>query len=224
MPLEPAPLGVAGGDQPAAGLGQLAGALAQLLHLARQLGGQPGVAEGQSGLVGQVGQQLVLAAAQRVPGRHRHRDAAEPFPAVHDRHLQPGSRRGGPLGRAARAPSVGACRRRAARPVARLALTARAAASATAGSSVDGSGLSPRRRLKSASASYGAAAAPNASRSATRTTRRRSGWKASATTAVASSEGQKPPVAHPPRGRRRPRRARSRRRPARWPGRAPGPG
>ena len=76
---------------------------------------------------------------------------------------------------------------------ARLAPTALPAASATAESSRDGSGLSPSRRLKSASASYGAAEAPKASRSATRTTHLRSGWKAIATTAVASSENQNPP-------------------------------
>ena len=83
------------------------------------------------------------------------------------------------------------------RTLARLAFTAWAAASATAGSRSAGSGLSPRRRLKSASASYGAAAAPKASRSATLTTRRRSGWKAMATTAVASSDGQNRPALPP---------------------------
>ena len=79
----------------------------------------------------------------------------------------------------------------------RLAFTACAAASATAGNRADGSGLSPSCRLKSASASYGAAAAPNASRSASRTTRRRSGWNAIATRAVAISDGQKPPAPPP---------------------------
>ena len=76
----------------------------------------------------------------------------------------------------------------------RAAATACPAASATAGRRSDGSGLSPTLRLKSASASYGTAAAPKESRSATLTTPRRIGWKARATRAVASSEGQKPVV------------------------------
>ena len=70
-PLETAPLGIAGADQPATGVTQLTSALAQLFHLTRQLDREPRVAERQSCLVGQVSEQLVLAVAQRMSGRHR---------------------------------------------------------------------------------------------------------------------------------------------------------
>ena len=85
--LESTPFRVACGDQASAGLGQLVGCASELLDLARQLGGQPGVAEGQAGLVGEVGQQPVLAGAQGSPGRHLDGDAAEPLAAVDHRHL-----------------------------------------------------------------------------------------------------------------------------------------
>lgn len=74
--------------------------------------------------------------------------------------------------------------------VARVAPTACAAASARAGSRVVGSGLSPIRRLSSASASYGAARRPYAARSATLTAHSRNGWNAMATTAVTSNEAR----------------------------------
>ena len=61
------------------------------------------------------------------------------------------------------------------------------------GSSSAVAGLRPIRALKSASASYGAARFPYARRSANRTTRRRSGWNASATATVATSDHQNPP-------------------------------
>ena len=59
---------------------------------------------------------------------------------------------------------------------------------------MSGDGDRARSRLKSASASYGWARSPYAIRLASRTTLRRSGWKASATTAVPSSESQNPLV------------------------------
>ena len=79
-PFESAPFGVAGGDQPSAGLGQLVGAMTELFHLTRQFGGQPDVAEGHPGLVGQVRQQPLLPGTQRVTGRHLDRDASQPSP------------------------------------------------------------------------------------------------------------------------------------------------
>ena len=80
----------AGADEAATGVAQLTCALVQLLHLSRQLDREPRVAKGQSRLVGQVGEQLVLAAAQRMPGRHRHHDAAEAFTEVQHRYIEPG--------------------------------------------------------------------------------------------------------------------------------------
>ena len=92
-PLETAPLGIAGADQTATRVTQLTSALVQPFHLARQLEGEPRIAKCQSCLVGQVSEELLLAPAQRMPGRHRQGDAPEAFPQVQDRHLQPGSLR-----------------------------------------------------------------------------------------------------------------------------------
>ena len=150
--LEPAPLGIAGADQPATGVAQLAGAAAQLLDLSGQLDREPRVAERQSGLVGQVGQQPVLRRRSGCPAGIVTVMLPRRSPRCRTGISSPGRSGSSSSVRAASAPSVGAGVH-VEHDRGPVALTARAAASATAGSSVAGSGLSPRRRLKSASAS-----------------------------------------------------------------------
>ena len=65
-PFESAAFRVTGGDQPTSGLGELVGAEAELLDLARQFGAQRRVAEGQSCLAGKLpGDRGKVPASQR---------------------------------------------------------------------------------------------------------------------------------------------------------------
>ena len=79
VPLDPAAFGVLGPGQPAPGR-------EQLLDRGPQLGGELGVAHDQAGLGGQVPQQAVLGAGQRLVRRLGQGDRAEQVIAVPDRH------------------------------------------------------------------------------------------------------------------------------------------
>ena len=79
VPLDPAAFGVLGLGQPAPGR-------EQLVDRGPQLGGQLGVAHDQAGLGGQVPEQAVLGAGQRLAGRLAQGDRAEQVVAVPDRH------------------------------------------------------------------------------------------------------------------------------------------
>ena len=64
-PFEPASLRVTRRDQSAPRLGQVVRADPELLDVTGELGGEPRVAKGPAGLVGEVGQQATVADAQR---------------------------------------------------------------------------------------------------------------------------------------------------------------
>ena len=73
----------------------------------RELRRQPRVAKGNHRLIGQVTQQGHVAGAQAVPGGHLHREHAEIFADVTDRHVGGGARPGTGPGREGRHPRGG---------------------------------------------------------------------------------------------------------------------
>ena len=170
----------------------------QLPDPGRELDLQPDVAEGQRGLLGDVGQQPLLDGTYVASRRQRQADRPEDAGPVLDRHHDVAvarvARSLGP--RTARTPPARVASSPSRRTTARSACTASPAAAAIVGSSWPGTGLRPIRRLNSASASYGSG--PIARTRADPRSGRRSAGRA-------GTPAPRPPwPAATPRNRRRP--------------------